>query len=55
MFEMLEELIEEYLAFQRSRADLPQGNWVDLSEEELQQIVMAFQEHKSAEQPPRLH
>ena len=31
----LEELIDEYLAFQRSRPDLPQGKLIDLSEEEL--------------------
>jgi hypothetical protein len=43
----LEELIDEYLALQRSRPDLPQGNWIDLSEEELEQIVVAFQPHKS--------
>jgi hypothetical protein len=60
--EALEELIDEYLAFQRSRPDLPQGNWIDLSEEELEQIMVAFQQHKSglaesgfAERPPRLH
>jgi hypothetical protein len=62
MLEALEDLIEEYLAFQRSRPDLPRGNWVDLSEDELEQIVVAFQQHKSglvelgfAERPPRLH
>jgi hypothetical protein len=62
MFKMLEELVDEYLTFQRSRPDLPQGNWVDLSEDELEQIVLAFQEHKTrlsdrewAERPPRIH
>jgi hypothetical protein len=62
MLEALEALIDEYLAFQRSRPDLPQGNWVDLSEDELEKIVVAFQQHKSelvepgfAERPPRLH
>jgi hypothetical protein len=62
MLEALEELIDEYLAFQRSRPDLPQGNWMDLSEDELERIVVAFQQHKSrlaqlgfAERPPRLH
>jgi hypothetical protein len=44
---MLEELIDEYLPFQRSRPDLPQGNLVDLSEGELEQLVAAFQEHKA--------
>ena len=62
MLEALEELIDEYLAFQRSRPDLPQGSWVDLSEDELEQIVVAFQQHKSgpakpgfADRPPRFH
>ena len=35
----LEKLIDEYLAFQRGRPDLPQGNLVDLSEDELERIV----------------
>ena len=37
MLEALEELIDEYLAFQRNRPDLPQGKLIDLSEEELEQ------------------
>ena len=58
MLQMLEELIDEYLAFQRSRRDLPQGNWLDLSEDQLELIVIAFQEHKTklgAQLPPKLH
>jgi hypothetical protein len=62
MLQTLEELIDEYSAFQRGRPDLPQGNLVDLSQDELEQIVDAFQQHKSQldEQagrsgPQRLH
>ncbi len=57
MLQALEELIDEYLAFQRSRPDLPQGKLIDLSEEELEQIVAAFQRHKSGlgERPPQLN
>jgi hypothetical protein len=58
MLKMLEELIDEYLAFQRSRPDLPQGALSDLSEDELERLVAAFQEHKArlGEQlPPQLH
>ena len=47
MLQTLEELIDEYSAFQRGRPDLPQGNLVDLSQDELEQIVDAFQQHKS--------
>jgi hypothetical protein len=43
----LEDLIDQYLAFQRERPDLPQGNLIDLSDDELEQIVDAFQQHKS--------
>jgi hypothetical protein len=58
----LEELINEYSAFLHSRPDLPQGNLLDLTQEELEQLVAAFQLHKSEkdtwgseERPPRLH
>ena len=37
-------LIEEYSAFQRSRPELPQGDLWALSQDELEQIVAAFQE-----------
>lgn len=58
--EMLRELgalIEEYSAFQRARSDLPQGDLRELSQDELEQIVAAFQEHVSLakERPFRLH
>lgn len=57
MLEALEELTEEYSAFQRSRPDLPQGSLCDLSQDELELVVAAFQLHKSthAGQTPRLH
>jgi hypothetical protein len=62
MLHVLEKLIDEYSAFQRSRPDLPQGNLWGLSQDELEQIVTAFQLHKSQqadeaqrERPPRLH
>jgi hypothetical protein len=47
MLETLEELIEEYSAFQRSRPDLPQGSLCDLSQDELEHIVAAFQLRRS--------
>jgi hypothetical protein len=58
----LEKLIDEYLAFQCGRPDLPQGNLSELTEDELEQLVTAFQLHKSEqeapgqiERPTRLH
>jgi hypothetical protein len=58
----LEKLIDEYLAFQHSRPDLPQGGWYDLSLDELEMLVAAFQLDKSEqeiaarpERSPRLH
>jgi hypothetical protein len=58
----IEKLIEEYLAFQHSRPDLPQGSWYDLSQDDLELLVAAFQLHKSeqemaeqSERPPLLH
>ncbi len=50
MLKALEKLIDEYLAFQRSRPDLPQGSWHDLSQDELELLVAAFQLHKSEQQ-----
>jgi hypothetical protein len=38
-----EKLIDKYSAFQRSRPDLPQGNLWGLSQDELEQLVDAFQ------------
>jgi hypothetical protein len=62
MFQAIVGLIEEYSAFQRSRPDLPQGNLWGLSQDELEQLVTAFQLHKSRqadeaqrERPFRLH
>jgi hypothetical protein len=53
MLETLEELIEGYSAFQRSRPDLPQGSLSDLSQDELELLVAAFQLHKSAQEKER--
>jgi hypothetical protein len=59
--ETLIELIEEYSVFQRSRLDLPQGSLSDLSQDELELLVAAFQLHKSerekrrTDRPWRLH
>jgi hypothetical protein len=47
MLEMLAELIDEYSDFQRSRPDLPQENLGDLSQDDLELLVAAFQLHKS--------
>jgi len=62
MLHELEKLIDEYSAFQRSRPDLPQGNLWGLSQDELEQLVAAFQLHRSQqadeaqlERPSRLH
>jgi hypothetical protein len=58
MLTMLEELIGEYLAFQRSRPDLSQGSLADLSEDELERLVASFEEHKAGlgvQLPPKLH
>jgi hypothetical protein len=58
MLEMLEELIDQYSAFQRSRLDLPQGSLCDLAQDELELVVAEFLLHKSveeAERPERLH
>jgi hypothetical protein len=53
MLETLEELIEEYSAFQRRRPDLPQGSLRDLSQDELELLVAAFQLHKSEQEKGR--
>jgi hypothetical protein len=50
MLKTLEELIAEYSAFQRSRRDLPQGNVCDLSQDELELLVAAFQLHKAEQE-----
>jgi hypothetical protein len=62
MFQAIVSLIEEYSTFQRSRPDLPQGNLWGLSQDELEQLVAAFQLHKTQqadeaqrERPSRLH
>jgi hypothetical protein len=62
MLRALGELIDEYSAFQRTGPDLPQGNLWGLSQDELEQLVTAFQLHKSQqaeearrERPFRVH
>jgi hypothetical protein len=62
MFQAIVRLIDEYSAFQRRRPDLPQGNLWGLSQDELEQLVAAYQRHKSQqvdeaqqERPSRLH
>jgi hypothetical protein len=62
MLRSLNRLVDEYLAFQRSRPDLPQGCLSDLSEDELEKVVEAFLLHKSEQdrirspqRPSRLH
>jgi hypothetical protein len=57
MLEMLEELIDQYSAFQRSRPDLPQGSLCDLSQDELELLVAEFlllKSEEEAEPPERL-
>jgi hypothetical protein len=53
MLQVLEKLIDEYSAFQRSRPDLPQGDLRGLSQDELEQLVTAFQLYKSQQQRER--
>jgi hypothetical protein len=48
--ETLEELIAEYSAFQRGRPDLPQASVPDLSQDELELLVAAFQLHKAEQE-----
>jgi hypothetical protein len=62
MLHAIVKLIEGYSVFQRSRPDLPQGNLRGLSQDELEQLVAAFQLHKSRqadeaqrERPSRFH
>jgi hypothetical protein len=59
MLHAIVRLIEEYSAFQRSRPDLPQGNLWGLSQDELEQLVAAFQlrtsQQADATRPSRLH
>jgi hypothetical protein len=43
MLGALEEMMNKYSAFQRSRPDLPQGNLCELSQDKLEQLVAAFQ------------
>jgi hypothetical protein len=43
MMELVGKLLAEYAEFQQRRPDLPQGDLRDLSEEELEILVAAFQ------------
>jgi hypothetical protein len=42
MMERVGRLLAEYAEFQRARPDLPQGDLLDLSEEELEILVAEF-------------
>jgi hypothetical protein len=44
MMERVGRLLAEYAEFQRNRPDLPQGDLLDLSEEELEILVAEFRE-----------
>jgi hypothetical protein len=60
MLNDLRRLMAEYSVFQRSRPDLPQGNLLELSQDELEQLVMEFQRYKSEQRdemirPARVH
>jgi hypothetical protein len=48
----LKNLMEEYSAFQRSQPHLPQGNLGELSQDELELLVVAFQHRKAKGEPP---
>ena len=49
MMELVAKLFAEYAEFQRRRPDLPQGDLVDLSEEELEVLVAEFQRDLATE------
>ena len=49
MMKLLGKLLAEYAEFQRRRADLPQGDLRDLSEQELDTLVTEFQRDRAAE------
>ena len=59
MIELVGRLLAEYAAFQRDRPDLPQGDLLELSEEELEILVAEFQRDRATEEgdtdptPPR--
>jgi hypothetical protein len=49
MMELVAKLFAEYAEFLRSRPDLPQGDLLDLSEQELEIVVAEFQRDRAAE------
>ena len=49
MMELVGRLLAEYAEFQRGRPDLPQGDLLDLSEEELEILVAEFQRDGATE------
>ena len=49
MMERVGRLLAEYAEFQRGRPDLPQGDLLDLSEEELEILVAEFQRDRATE------
>ena len=63
MMELVAKLLVEYAELQRRHPDLPQGDLVDLSEEELEVLVAEFQRDRATDGDetdptpprPRLH
>jgi hypothetical protein len=49
MMERVGRLLAEYAEFQRARPDLPQGDLLDLSEEELEILVAEFQRDRATQ------
>jgi hypothetical protein len=49
MMQLLAKLLVEYAEFQSRRPDLPQGDLCDLSEQELERLVIEFQRDRAAE------
>ncbi len=49
MMELVAKLFAEYAQFQRRRPDLPQGDLIDLSEQELEILVAEFQRDRGTE------
>ena len=49
MMKLVGKLLAEYAEFQRRRPDLPQGDLRDLSEQEMERLIIEFQRDRAAE------
>ena len=63
MIKLVGKLLAEYAEFQHRRPDLPQGDLLDLTEQEMERLIIEFQRDRAAEADdtdpmpprPRLH